>query len=479
MRHLLKISMALLIIFMFSGCEKSPDLTVKNTEDSFSTPFHEEITDTYLALFQLISTVMKKAITKPQLYFLAEVGDTRDCPDSPVDGATYPKIMTLDFVNCSSAGIIYDGMVPITFNAPLGSDAGSGPEIVVPPVSGITINGYTFDLNGTLELDRFETSTGFYDYNFSLVGGSITSTNNGTTTTLPENSCGVFGLGFQDGDDLNNPADFVDNLFNVSLKPIEVLCTVDGVSHPFCTMTGAEPLTLDPANCSCPKQGDLEITNGACGSTGGAMSDYDFGSGLDPRSGEFDDFGRCDNYVEEFTVIDFLSYEGVVIATNGPLVGRTSIDIGVDQQPGSPVGTSLQLTDGGTGTAGHGFNWTDPTTSSYNMINTGQTIGNTTTPNTPWINEIHYDNAGTDADEGVEIAGPAGLDLSSYCLRPYNGNGGGTSGSEESLRGLTIPNQGNGYGTIFIPISGLQNDGPDAIAFYRKDNVAVSFCQGR
>lgn len=30
---------------------------------------------------------------------------------------------------------------------------------------------------------------------------------------------------------------------------------------------------------------------------------------------------------------------------------------------------------------------------------------------TVWINEIHYDNTGDDVDEGVEIAGPAGTDL--------------------------------------------------------------------
>ena len=28
----------------------------------------------------------------------------------------------------------------------------------------------------------------------------------------------------------------------------------------------------------------------------------------------------------------------------------------------------------------------------------------------PWINEFHYDNTGTDIDEGVEIAGAAGTD---------------------------------------------------------------------
>jgi hypothetical protein len=38
------------------------------------------------------------------------------------------------------------------------------------------------------------------------------------------------------------------------------------------------------------------------------------------------------------------------------------------------------------------------------------------------INEIHYDNVGTDAGEAVEIAGPAGTDLSGWKIVRYNGS---------------------------------------------------------
>jgi hypothetical protein len=31
-----------------------------------------------------------------------------------------------------------------------------------------------------------------------------------------------------------------------------------------------------------------------------------------------------------------------------------------------------------------------------------------------FINEIHYDNAGTDTGEAIEIAGPAGTDLTGW-----------------------------------------------------------------
>ena len=46
-------------------------------------------------------------------------------------------------------------------------------------------------------------------------------------------------------------------------------------------------------------------------------------------------------------------------------------------------------------------------------------------PQTPvFINEFHYDNAGADVNEGVEVAGPTGTDLTGWKVIFYNGNGG-------------------------------------------------------
>ena len=42
-----------------------------------------------------------------------------------------------------------------------------------------------------------------------------------------------------------------------------------------------------------------------------------------------------------------------------------------------------------------------------------------------FINEIHYDNVSTDSGEAIEIAGPAGTDLTGWSVVLYNGNGGG------------------------------------------------------
>ena len=80
-----------------------------------------------------------------------------------------------------------------------------------------------------------------------------------------------------------------------------------------------------------------------------------------------------------------------------------------------------------------------------------------------FINEIHYDDSGADSGEGVEIAGPAGTDLSTYTITAYNGKG-GSSYITENLTGTIQDLDNTGYGAIFFPISGLQNGAPDGIA---------------
>ncbi|OAI10476.1 hypothetical protein A1507_04125 [Methylomonas koyamae] len=91
-----------------------------------------------------------------------------------------------------------------------------------------------------------------------------------------------------------------------------------------------------------------------------------------------------------------------------------------------------------------------------------------------FINEIHYDNAGSDSGETVEIAGPAGTDLSGWKIVPYNGNGGASYTPVCNLSG-SIPNQNNGFGSVSCAISGLQNGAPDGIALVNAGNVVVQF----
>lgn len=80
----------------------------------------------------------------------------------------------------------------------------------------------------------------------------------------------------------------------------------------------------------------------------------------------------------------------------------------------------------------------------------------------PWINEIHYENSGPDVNEGVEIAGTAGLDLGCYRIYLYDGATGNTYGSPLALSG-SLADENLGYGTQWFAINGLQN-GIDGIA---------------
>jgi predicted extracellular nuclease len=86
-----------------------------------------------------------------------------------------------------------------------------------------------------------------------------------------------------------------------------------------------------------------------------------------------------------------------------------------------------------------------------------------------FINEIHYDNAGTDSGETVEIAGPAGTSLTGWAVVLYNGSGGASY--------LTVPFSGvienlqNGFGTASVPTPGIQNGAPDGIALVNGSTV--------
>lgn len=90
-----------------------------------------------------------------------------------------------------------------------------------------------------------------------------------------------------------------------------------------------------------------------------------------------------------------------------------------------------------------------------------------------FINEIHYDNTGSDVNEGVEIAGPSGTNLNGWSLYLYNGNGGGVYGMV-NLSGF-IPQSTSGIGTVFFLFDGLQNGPSDGIALVNSSNSVVEF----
>lgn len=88
------------------------------------------------------------------------------------------------------------------------------------------------------------------------------------------------------------------------------------------------------------------------------------------------------------------------------------------------------------------------------------------------ISEIHYDNAGTDAGEAIEVSAPAGTNLSGYSLVLYNGSGGASYTPLVNLTGI-VADQCGGRGTVVAnyPVNGLQNGSPDGVALVGPSGV--------
>ena len=68
------------------------------------------------------------------------------------------------------------------------------------------------------------------------------------------------------------------------------------------------------------------------------------------------------------------------------------------------------------------------------------------------INEIHYDNFGTDAGEAIEIEGPAGANLDGFAVVLYNGNGGAAYSTRRRCRGV-LPASCGTRGVLVVDLS--------------------------
>lgn len=90
-----------------------------------------------------------------------------------------------------------------------------------------------------------------------------------------------------------------------------------------------------------------------------------------------------------------------------------------------------------------------------------------------FVNEFHYDNDGADAGEFIEIAGPAGTDLTGWSLVLYNGN------NNQAYKTLTLSgvlaDAGEGYGFLAVDAPGLQNGAPDGFALVNAAGEVVEF----
>lgn len=88
-----------------------------------------------------------------------------------------------------------------------------------------------------------------------------------------------------------------------------------------------------------------------------------------------------------------------------------------------------------------------------------------------FVNEIHYDNTGTDAGEAIEVVAPEGTDLTGYSLVLYNGSG-GAAYDTDALSGIVGPSK---TVTVNYPVNGIQNGAPDGVALVGPGGTVIQF----
>ena len=180
------------------------------------------------------------------------------------------------------------------------------------------------------------------------------------------------------------------------------------------------------------------------------------------------------------TVVQFLSYEGELTAVGGPANGMTSTDIGHAEAGSEPAGQSLQVT--GTGLSDTDFAWSGPQTATFGAPNTGQTFAEPSADLVAWINEFHYDNAGLDEGEFIEIAAAEGVNLTGWSIVRYNGSNGGIltlpeQADEDDLGQLPVESTTSGFSFFVLdyPPDGIQNGAPDGLALVDDSGGVVQF----
>jgi len=117
------------------------------------------------------------------------------------------------------------------------------------------------------------------------------------------------------------------------------------------------------------------------------------------------------------SVVQFLSYEGAVTASNGPAAGRVSTNLAVSETGSTPAGTSLQL--GGSGSGYANFSWNASATHTFGACNRNQAFGApnpppTVTGTTPADGAIDFPAAG---DLGVSFSENVTLSSGAFALQ--------------------------------------------------------------
>lgn len=155
----------------------------------------------------------------------------------------------------------------------------------------------------------------------------------------------------------------------------------------------------------------------ACGSNVRVGVVNYFPSPAQLQNGSFDGIALVRR--SDSAVMQFLSYEGVATASNGPANGTSSINIPVSEGSSTQEGTSLQLT--GTGAAYANFTWAASATSTFGACNNNQVFNLGTPANVlPTVVTTNPLNGGT-VDSGprafqIEFSEPVTLTGSGVSL---------------------------------------------------------------
>ncbi|GEM_PF-1906104 len=210
------------------------------------------------------------------------------------------------------------------------------------------------------------------------------------------------------------------------------------------------------------------------------------GSGADPHivvSPDTVSFGEVQPgsvHTQQFTIYNSGASTNLIVTAFTPDTGATDrfailFSTPVTLSPGVTTNVPVVYTTGSTSGATHNATWqitsNDPSQPQTPVSFSGRTAAPVVIGNL-WINEIHYDNASTDTNEGAEVAGAAGVDLTGYSIVAYNGND-GKRYKTAALAGVLADTQA-GFGVKWFPIAALQN-GPDGLALVRPDTSVVQF----
>ena len=91
-----------------------------------------------------------------------------------------------------------------------------------------------------------------------------------------------------------------------------------------------------------------------------------------------------------------------------------------------------------------------------------------------FINEIHYDNTGTDSGEAIEIAAPSGTNLTGWTIVLYNGSG-GASYDTDPLGAVDGTCGSYDLYVVNYASNGIQNGSPDGMALVDASNTVIQF----